>query len=148
MLGIGRSNISAVKAVQQAIESPLIDKSLQGARGIILNITGDENLSLYEVNEAASYIFAQTEDDVNIILGTVIDKSMNGMIQATIIATDFVDSLALKSPTLSVPKSTVTVSKGFNLDAPQFPNKTEEEKKRGGIITPFNFANRLNKNDK
>ena len=148
LLGIGRSNISAVKAVQQAIESPLIDKSLQGARGIILNITGDENLSLYEVNEAASYIFAQTEDDVNIILGTVIDKSMNGMIQATIIATDFVDSLALKSPTLSVPKSKVTVSKGFNLDAPQFPNKTEEEKKRGGIITPFNFANRLNKNDK
>ena len=148
LLGIGRSNISAVKAVQQAIESPLIDKSLKGARGIILNITGDENLSLYEVNEAASYIFGQTEDDVNIILGAVIDKSMNGMVQATIIATDFVDSLALKSPTISVPKSTVTVSKGFNLDAPKFPDKTDEEKKRGGVITPFNFANRLNRNDK
>ena len=147
LLGIGRSNISAVKAVQQAIESPLIDKSLKGARGIILNITGDENLSLYEVNEAASYIFGQTEDDVNIILGTVIDKSMNGMVQATIIATDFVDSIALKSPTLSVPKSSVTVSKGFNLDAPKFPQKTEEEQKRGAIITPFNFANRLNKDD-
>ncbi len=145
LLGIGRSNISAVKAVQQAIESPLIDKSLKGARGIILNITGDENLSLYEVNEAASYIFAQTEDDVNIILGTVIDKSMNGMIQATIIATDFVDSLALKSPPMTVPKSTVTVSKGFNLDAPKFPSKTEEEKNREGIITPFNFASRRNK---
>ena len=147
LLGIGRSNISAVKAVQQAIESPLIDKSLKGARGIILNITGDENLSLYEVNEAASYIFGQTEDDVNIILGTVIDKSMNGMVQATIIATDFVDSIALKSPTLSVPKSSVTVSKGFNLDAPKFPQKTEEEQKRGAIITPFNFPNRQNKDD-
>ena len=146
LLGIGRSNISAVKAVQQAIESPLIDKSLKGARGIILNITGDENLSLYEVNEAASYIFSQTEDDVNIILGAVIDKSMNGMVQATIIATDFVDSLALKSPTISVPKSTVTVSKGFNLDAPKFPTKTEEEQKRGGVITPFNFKPR-NQND-
>ena len=148
LLGIGRSNISAVKAVQQAIESPLIDKSLKGARGIILNITGDENLSLYEVNEAASYIFGQTEDDVNIILGTVIDKSMNGMVQATIIATDFVDSLALKSPTIPMPKSSVTVSKGFNLDVPKFPSQTEEEKNRGEIITPFNFASRSNRNDK
>ena len=147
LLGIGRSNISAVKAVQQAIESPLIDKSLQGARGIILNITGDENLSLYDVNEAASYIFGQTDDDVNIILGAVIDKTMNGMIQATIIATDFADSLALKSPTITPPKSTVTVSKGFNLDAPKFPQKSEEEKERGGVITPFNFSRR-DRNDK
>ena len=119
LLGIGRSKISAVKAVQEAIQSPLIDKSLKGARGIILNITGDETLPIHDVNAAASYIFSQTEDDVNIILGTVIDKSMNGMIQATIIATDFADSLALKSPTVAVPKSTVTVSKGFNFDAPK-----------------------------
>jgi len=147
LLGIGRSNISAVKAVQQAIESPLIDKSLKGARGIILNITGDENLSLYEVNEAASYIFGQTEDDVNIILGAVIDKTMNGTVQATIIATDFVDSLALKSPTISVPKSTVTVSKGFSLDAPKFPDQSEENKKRGGVITPFAFKPRDRDNE-
>lgn len=119
LLGIGRSKISAVKAVQEAIQSPLIDKSLKGARGIILNITGDETLPIHDVNAAASYIFSQTEDDVNIILGTVIDKSMNGMIQATIIATDFADSLALKSPTIDVPKSTVTVSKGFDFNAPK-----------------------------
>ena len=119
LLGIGRSNISAVKAVQEAIQSPLIDKSLKGARGIILNITGDETLPIHDVNAAASYIFSQTEDDVNIILGTVIDKSMNGVIQATIIATDFADSLALKSPTIEVPKSAVTVSKGFNLETPK-----------------------------
>ena len=119
LLGIGRSKISAVQAVKEAIESPLIDKSLKGARGIILNITGDETLPIHDVNAAASYIFSQTEDDVNIILGTVIDKNMNGEIQATIIATDFADSLALKSPTVAVPKSTVTVSKGFNFDAPK-----------------------------
>ena len=119
LLGIGRSKISAVQAVKEAIESPLIDKSLKGARGIILNITGDETLPIHDVNAAASYIFSQTEDDVNIILGTVIDKNMNSEIQATIIATDFADSLALKSPTVAVPKSTVTVSKGFNFDAPK-----------------------------
>jgi len=127
LLGIGRSNISAVKAVQEAIHSPLIDKSLKGARGIILNITGDETLPIHDVNAAASYIFSQTEDDVNIILGTVIDKSMNGTIQATIIATDFVDSLALKSPTVEVPKSTVAVSKGFNFDAPKPPPPQENK---------------------
>lgn len=125
LLGIGRSNISAVKAVQEAIQSPLIDKSLKGARGIILNITGDETLPIHDVNAAASYIFSQTEDDVNIILGTVIDKSMNGMIQATIIATDFADSLALKSPTIEMPQSTVTVSKGFNFNPPQPPPKPQ-----------------------
>ncbi|MBE8954990.1 MAG: cell division protein FtsZ [Quinella sp. 2Q5] len=121
LLGIGRSNISAVHAVQEAIHSPLIDKSLKGARGIILNITGDETLPIHDVNEAASYIFSQTEDDVNIILGTVIDKSMNGMIQATIIATDFADSLALKSPTIEAPKSTVAVAQGFTFDKPKTP---------------------------
>jgi len=127
LLGIGRSNISAVQAVKEAIHSPLIDKSLKGARGIILNITGDETLPIHDVNAAASYIFDQTEDDVNIILGTVIDKSMNGMIQATIIATDFADSLALKSPTIEVPKSSVTVSKGFNLDTPKQPEPQDNK---------------------
>ena len=142
LLGIGRSNISAVKAVQEAIQSPLIDKSLKGARGIILNITGDETLPIHDVNAAASYIFDQTEDDVNIILGTVIDKSMNGTIQATIIATDFADSLALKSPTIEVPKSTVTVSKGFKLDPPKSPEPPPENKFQ---LPQFIFRPRDNK---
>lgn len=138
LLGIGRSKISAVQAVKEAIHSPLIDKSLKGARGIILNITGDETLPIHDVNAAASYIFDQTEDDVNIILGTVIDKSMNGLIQATIIATDFADSLALKSPTIEVPKSSVTVSKGFNMEikSPSEPSNSKFE------LIKFNFKPR------
>ena len=91
ILGIGQSNISAVEAVKNALKSPLIDKSLNGARGMILNITGDEELSLYEVNEAADYIFKNTEGEVNIIFGVVINKKMRGVIQAMIIATDFAD---------------------------------------------------------
>ena len=127
LLGIGQSEVSAVEAVKEAIQSPLIDRSLTGARGIILNITGDDTLAIHDVNEAASYIFRQTEDDVNIILGTVIDKNMNGVIQATIIATDFSDSLALKSPTIEAPKAGVAMSKGFKLDAPQPPPKPENK---------------------
>lgn len=143
LLGIGRSNISAVKAVQQAIESPLIERSLEGARGIILNITGDENLSLYDVNEAASFIFSQTKDDVNIILGVVTDNSLDGAVQATIIATDFSDSLAMKSPIVEAPKSSATVARGFNLDVPRIPNRNNPPK--DNVIPAFSlFANRNN----
>ena len=147
LLGIGQSNISAIKAVQQAIQSPLIDRSLKGARGVIFNITGDESLSLHDVNEAANYIFSQTEDDVNIILGTVINPNMNGTVQATIIATDFADSLALKSPTIAPPKSKVTVSQDFNLDTPKFP-ETEPKKGLGLELPDFQMFNPRGNNRK
>ena len=136
LLGIGQSKVSAVVAVQQAVESPLIEKSLKGARGMILNITGDETLTLYDVSEATRYIYKQTEDDVNIIFGTVVDKEMNGVIQATIIATDFADSLALKSPTVPVPENKVTVSKDFNLDAPSFMDKQKGGNSAGAFAIP------------
>lgn len=121
ILGIGQSNISAIKAVQNALESPLIDRSFKGARAMILNITGDSELSLYEVNEAAEYILDRTEDEVNMIFGVVIDKRMNGIIQAMIIATDFSDSLALKSPQMSnenlpqkIPAPQINIIQPFN----------------------------------
>ena len=151
LLGIGQSNISAIKAVQQAIQSPLIDKSLKGARGIIFNITGDENISLHDVNEAANYIFSQTEDDVNIILGTVVNPNMNGVVQATIIATDFADSIALKSPTIEIPKSRVNVSPNFNIDSPKFASNKDKNKKGIDFVIPTfdNFRpNRGNDNSK
>ncbi|MDQ0203118.1 cell division protein FtsZ [Pectinatus haikarae] len=90
LLGIGEGS-GAVNAVKMAVESPLIERSVNGARGIVLNITGDETLSLFEVNEATKFIYENTSSDVNIILGTVIDKSLAGKVRATIIATDFVD---------------------------------------------------------
>ena len=146
ILGIGVSDVSALKAVQQALQTPLIDKSLKGARGVILNITGDESLPMYDVDEAAKYIFSQTAEDVNIILGTVIDPKMKGSVQATIIATDFANSLSLKAPTIEVPKSKITVSNGFNLDAPKFappppppvpPAPTAKKDDKGNAAGPF-----------
>ena len=96
LLGIGRSSRSAVEAVKQAVDSPLISKSLEGARGIILNLTGDKTLSLYDVDEATRYIYEHTDPEVNIILGTVIDNSLGGDVRATIIATDFTDGVMVK----------------------------------------------------
>ena len=97
LLGIGRSSRSAVEAVKQAVDSPLISKSLDGARGIILNLTGDKTLSLYDVDEATRYIYEHTDPEVNIILGTVIDNSLGGDVRATIIATDFTDGVMVKN---------------------------------------------------
>ena len=136
LLGIGRSKVSAVAAVQQAVDSPLIEKSLKGARGMILNITGDETLTLCDVSEATSYIYSQTGDDVNIIFGTVIDPNMKGMIQATIIATDFADSIALKSPTLEVPQNKVAVSSEFSLETPSFMERQDPKGAPGAFAIP------------
>ncbi|MCX7982483.1 MAG: cell division protein FtsZ [Syntrophales bacterium] len=80
----------AVEAVQRAISSPLLeDNSIQGARGVLLNITGGPDMSLYEVNEAASMVQSEVHEDANIIFGTVIDESMGDEIRVTVIATGF-----------------------------------------------------------
>ena len=136
LLGIGQSRRSAVDAVKQAVESPLIDKSLQGARGIILNITANEDLSLCDVDEATKYIFDNTDPEVNIIFGVVINNDMKDVIQATIIATDFAGSMALKAPKAEVPKSQVAVQKGFNLDTPDFMNRPQARPKSSAFAIP------------
>lgn len=143
-LGIGRSDVSALKAVQQAIESPLIERGLDGARGIIINITGDENLSLYDVNEATEFIYGRTDEDVNLILGVVTDNSLEGTVQATIIATNFVDSLAMKSPKLETPKTAPAVARGFNLDVPVIPRRGGN---KNNVIPAFSLFGSRNNND-
>jgi cell division protein FtsZ len=80
----------AIEAAQKAISSPLLeDISIQGARGVLINITGGPDLCLHEVNEAASMIQEEAHDDANIIFGSVIDESMTDEIRITVIATGF-----------------------------------------------------------
>src|SRR6266513_4161419 len=80
----------AIEAAQKAISSPLLeDVSIQGARGVLINITGPPDLSLHEVNEAATLIQEEAEDDANIIFGAVIDESMADQVRITVIATGF-----------------------------------------------------------
>jgi cell division protein FtsZ len=80
----------AVEAAQKAISSPLLeDISIQGARGVLINITGGPDLCLHEVNEAASMIQEEAHDDANIIFGAVIDESMTDELRITVIATGF-----------------------------------------------------------
>ena len=82
----------AVEAAQKAISSPLLeDNSIQGAHGVLLNITGGPDMSLFEVNEASSLIQAEAHEEANIIFGTVIDENMGDEIRITVIATGFED---------------------------------------------------------
>ncbi|HUA35662.1 MAG TPA: cell division protein FtsZ [Candidatus Binataceae bacterium] len=82
----------AVEAAQRAISSPLLeDVSIKGARGLLINVTGGPDLSLYEVNEAASLIQEEAHEDANIIFGAVIDDKISDEIRVTVIATGFGD---------------------------------------------------------
>ena len=80
----------AVEAAQKAISSPLLeDNTIQGARGVLLNITGGPSMTLHEINEASSMIQAEVHEDAIIIFGTVVDESMGDEIRITVIATGF-----------------------------------------------------------
>jgi cell division protein FtsZ len=79
----------AIKAAQQAITSKLLDVTIDGARGILFNVTGGPNMTLYEVNQAAAIIKETAHPDVNLIFGAVIDDKMGDMIRVTVIATGF-----------------------------------------------------------
>lgn len=89
----------AVEAAQKAISSPLLeDISIQGARGVLINITGGTDLCLHEVNEAASMIQEEAHDDANIIFGAVIDETLTDEIRITVIATGFGEAKEEQKP--------------------------------------------------
>jgi cell division protein FtsZ len=90
-MGIGGSSGEgrAVNAARAAITSPLLEASIEGARGILLNIAGGSDLGLFEVNEAAEIIHSVAHPDANIIFGAVIDDNMGDEVRVTVIAAGF-----------------------------------------------------------
>jgi cell division protein FtsZ len=91
LLGIGMAGGEnrAQAAADMAIHSPLLETSINGARGLLLNITGGSDLTLWEVNEAAGAISEAAADDANIIFGAVVDDRLEGKISITVVATGF-----------------------------------------------------------
>jgi cell division protein FtsZ len=88
--GIAEGNNRAVEAAQRAISSPLLEEtSIEGARGVLINITGGTDLSLHEVNTAAHMIYEAADEEAHIIFGSVIDAAMDGKMKLTVIATGF-----------------------------------------------------------
>lgn len=88
-IGSGTGENRAVTAARNAISSPLLETSIEGAKGVLLNITGGNGLGLFEVNEAAEIIAEAADPEANIIFGAVIDESLDEEIKVTVIATGF-----------------------------------------------------------
>ena len=90
-IGVASGENKAEDAAKQAVQSPLLETTIEGARGVIINVTGGPDLGLQEVNTAAELVQRSVDPEANIIFGTVIDESMNDQIQITVIATGFED---------------------------------------------------------
>ncbi|GGJ55169.1 cell division protein FtsZ [Anoxybacillus voinovskiensis] len=88
-IGIASGENRAAEAAKKAISSPLLETSIDGAQGVLMNITGGMNLSLYEVQEAADIVASASDQDVNMIFGSVINENLKDEIIVTVIATGF-----------------------------------------------------------
>jgi cell division protein FtsZ len=139
-MGIGRASGEnrAEDAAKQAIQSPLLETSIEGARGVIINITGGSELGLHEVNTAAELVQRSVDPEANIIFGAVIDESMGEEISITVIATGFeqeppistigvVDKVtkAWDKKINSIPTVSESTSNPNDLDIPSFLRKNK-----------------------
>ncbi len=112
----------AIEAAQKAISSPLLDEAtVEGARGILINITGGEDMSLLEVDEASTLIQNSAHEDAHIIFGSVIDDSLDGQIRVTVIATGF-DSQSMTASTPEVASPEVE-KPATSFEIPKTPSK-------------------------
>jgi cell division protein FtsZ len=88
-IGYATGENRAKEAAERALRSPLIETEITGARGILLSIAGGDDLTLYEVNEAAEAVREAATDDTNIIFGATVDDRLNGQVWVTVVATGF-----------------------------------------------------------
>src|SRR5215210_7295584 len=135
LMGAGRASGEdrAIEATQQAISSPLLEEAtIQGAKGVLINITGGPDLTLFEVNEASSIIREAADDDANIIFGAVIDETLRDEMKITVIATGFDKDMsatgsAAAGAAMTQTPARYTRSPGDDLQRPTVnPNRTDD----------------------
>ena len=132
LMGIGRASGEnrAAEAARSAVSSPLLEASIEGATGILLNVTGGSDIGLFEVNEAAEVVTSASDQNANVIFGAVIDDSLGGDVQVTVIATGFGGQSRRRRRRETTPAerqtpATAAASEGFDvsqevLDVPSF----------------------------
>jgi cell division protein FtsZ len=127
LMGIGTASGEnrASLAARTAISSPLLETSIEGARGVLLNITGGSNLGLFEVNEAAEIIAQAADPEANIIFGAVIDESMNDDVRVTVIATGF--DKEEKAGRIQMGAKSANISDEDELYIPQFLRRNRDK---------------------
>src|SRR5215469_1389814 len=126
LMGIGTASGDnrAAEAARAAVSSPLLESSIEGATGILLNITGGPDIGLFEVNEAAEVVTSAADVNANVIFGAVIDDSMGEEVRVTVIATGFGGGRRRRrttaEPQVAVPSSSSTEQGENGLDVPSF----------------------------
>ena len=120
-VGVSQGENRAAAAAKAAISSPLLETSIDGARGVLLNITGGADLALFEVNEAAEIVIQAADPEANIIFGAVIDESLRDEVRVTVIATGFTGERS-RRPDPESPHEEVEIKPFSNddLDIPAF----------------------------
>ncbi|MCP4631450.1 MAG: cell division protein FtsZ [candidate division Zixibacteria bacterium] len=130
--GYGSGDNRAIDAATRAISSPILENvSVSGAKGVLVNITGGDDMSLFEVNEAAQAVYQAAGNEANVIFGAVIDKSIHDEIRVTVIATGFG-----KAPQ---PKTTINGTiEATDLFGHRYPVKEKVKMKRSPIVEEKN----------
>jgi cell division protein FtsZ len=124
-IGIASGENRAAEAARTAVSSPLLEASIEGATGILLNVTGGPNIGLFEVNEAAEVVTGAADQNANVIFGAVIDDGLTDEVRVTVIATGFGPQRRRRRREESLTAPEPRVREGFEvsddvLDVPSF----------------------------
>ncbi len=140
MMGTGEAEGEkrALTAAEAAISNPLIDDaSMKGAKGLLISITGGRDLTLYEVDEAATRIREEVDQDANIIVGATFDESLDGIIRVSVVATGIDHALVTqRSPAIDPEMRIAAVAKGLRAESAKLPEQVETEPVRSVAAAP------------
>ena len=139
MMGTGEAegDKRALTAAEAAISNPLIDDaSMKGARGLLISITGGRDLTLYEVDEAATRIREEVDQDANIIVGATFDENLDGIIRVSVVATGIDQALAQR-PSVSAAEARIAeVAQRLRADNERLAERVEREPARAAMTPP------------
>jgi cell division protein FtsZ len=133
MMGTGEAegDKRALTAAEAAISNPLIDDaSMKGAKGLLISITGGRDLTLYEVDEAATRIREEVDQDANIIVGATFDENLDGIIRVSVVATG-IDNARIERPTITAAEARIAeVAQRLRADNDRLPERVERVERR------------------
>jgi cell division protein FtsZ len=130
MMGTGEATGErrAIEAAEAAINNPLLDDvSLKGAKGVLINITGGRDLTLYEVDEAASLIRGQVDEDANIIVGSALDNDLDGIVRVSVVATGVESEYRMETQSPAAAEEIETIALEDEYEEDEFAIEDEYE---------------------
>ncbi|WP_160722896.1 cell division protein FtsZ [Bacillus sp. USDA818B3_A] len=143
-IGVAKGPDRAVEAAKKAISSPLLETSIDGAQGVLMNITGGSNLSLFEVQEAADLVASASDHELNMIFGSIINDNLKDEIMITVIATGFTGEEERPSERPAPSLIRETASQPRREEPLDEPFRQEQSTQRQYVEEPMNDYNRSN----